>query len=345
MRKITGSNIAFYTFAHMCVDMVCMWVMAGFFAGRSLEAALTVAVFYNFFAFAAQPVIGMVTDRVKKPRLTASAGFVLLLGGVLVARMNMAASVALIGLGNAAFHVGAGVAVFQLKPESPVFTGIFVSSGALGLALGGLLFKIIFTPWFFVLLIAALLALNFFIKSHKSNYKLPAPAGGVNIVPAAVMFLLMAIVIRSFVGGNLGLGYEVAPWQKWAMVFAVVFGKAAGGFAAEKLGLARAGAIPLVLAAPLMFLGRTYFAPLVTGLFLFQFAMPVALYLLYRAMPGRAGFAVGLNCLALFLGFWAFGKSGPLPSAVFTLFAAACVYGAAKLLLDGKRARAAGQKT
>ncbi|MDR0645592.1 MAG: hypothetical protein LBG46_00965 [Elusimicrobiota bacterium] len=335
MQKTKINNLGFYTLAHLCVDMTCMWLMAGFFLRYNIGLSLKAAVFYNFFAFAFQPVLGLITDKFKMPKQTAAAGFLLTLAGVVCVNVCAPLAIFLIGVGNAAFHIGAGVLVFNLNAKSPAFTGVFVCSGALGLALGALLFKMNFGAEFFVLLICALFVSCLFIKSPQINYSLPAPQKPAGIIWAVVILLLSAIIIRSFIGHDLGLAYVPSAAQKWIMVFAIVFGKALGGFAADKWGMLKAGVIPLAAAAPLLFAGRFYFPLIICGLFLFQFAMPIALYLLWQTMPRRPAFAFGLNCFALFVGsipFFAGARYLPVFNTILILYAALCVGFAVKSL-------------
>jgi len=81
-----------------------------------------------------------------------------------------------------------------------------------------------------------------------------------------------------------------------------VLGKTAGGFLADHVGLFRAAASSLVLAAAAFFFSRSP-VPGVCALFLFNMTMPITLFALSQRMPGCKGFSFGILTFALFLGF------------------------------------------
>ena len=121
------------------------------------------------------------------------------------------------------------------------------------------------------------------------------------ILVAAACFSLV-VYLRSFVG----LALEF-PWRglgNWgvALICAVVFGKVAGGFAADKLGVIKTSILSLGSAALLFLLFQTPVAG-VAALLLFNMTMPVTLWAMSKLFPGAKGFAFGLLTFALFLGF------------------------------------------
>ena len=128
----------------------------------------------------------------------------------------------------------------------------------------------------------------------------PIAFPGPGLWPAATL-LFLVVVLRSY-GGLSG----VMPWKSglWSLaaVSAVVLGKTAGGFLADRLSLPKAAAGSLALAA-LLFLFSQQPIPGVLALFLFNMTMPMTLFALARRMPGCKGFSFGLLTFALFLGF------------------------------------------
>ena len=95
--------------------------------------------------------------------------------------------------------------------------------------------------------------------------------------------------------------WKTEIWSDIA-VTAVVLGKTAGGFLADRVGLFRAAAGSLILAATLFCFGDSPL-PGVLALFLFNMTMPITLFALARKMPGCKGFSFGILTFALFLGF------------------------------------------
>ena len=118
-----------YAAIHFLVDGICAWAMLGRLGGD--YGGLLV---YNFCAFALQLPLGAVLVRRggrMMPLCFAAVGCALTILGAL-------SHPAVLGLGNALFHVGGGVDVIRDGGKCEKL-GIFVAPGALGLYLGGLL--------------------------------------------------------------------------------------------------------------------------------------------------------------------------------------------------------------
>ena len=97
------------------------------------------------------------------------------------------------------------------------------------------------------------------------------------------------------------------PWRglgSWSVILicAVVFGKAAGGFAADKFGVTKTSLLSLVFAALLFLFSHVPVAG-VAALLLFNMTMPVTLWAMAKLFPGAKGLAFGVLMFALFLGF------------------------------------------
>lgn len=132
---------AFYSLLHVLVDGVCAFAMFGTFLVRpqGCDDVLT----YNFCAFALQMPLGAALDVLDPsrekvlPLATACMGVALTLVGAFT-------HPALLGIGNALFHVGGGVGtIFEDREKGwqGRGLGVFVAPGALGLYLGALLAK------------------------------------------------------------------------------------------------------------------------------------------------------------------------------------------------------------
>jgi len=120
------------------------------------------------------------------------------------------------------------------------------------------------------------------------------------LIAAACFFLV--VCLRSFVG--LALDFPWKGFGSWGvtLVCAVVFGKVAGGFVADKLGVVKTSILSLGAAALLFLLFQIPVAG-VAALLLFNMTMPVTLWAMAKLFPGAKGFAFGLLTFALFLGF------------------------------------------
>ena len=287
---------ALYSVLHFLVDGVCAWAMLGPLAG-GMESYLL----YNFCAFVLQLPLGAVLDRLggrKTPLLFAGAGCALTLVGAFTGPV-------LLGLGNAAFHVGGGVDVIRDGGRCERL-GIFVAPGAMGLSLGGLIAGK--SPWL-LLPGAALMGLVLCL--------IRGP-GGISTAPSQKPPIFLAVscfavvVLRSFVGFQV-----VFPWKTGALalaaVGAVVLGKMAGGLLAARFGARRVTAASLLLAAAGFWLGDVPVFGLL-ALLCFNMTMPLTLYALWRRFPGYPGTVFGSLTVALFVGFLpaAFGVELPI---------------------------------
>ncbi len=257
--------------------------------------------------------IGRLADRLGRCHWFAAGGCLLVLTGWLLPP-GLSVAVAA-GLGTAAFHVGGGLDTLNSGEGRAGPLGLFVSPGAFGVYLGG--------RWAFsasaLTVCAALLAAAIVLALAcwgPDNAPRPAPQGTPRFWTAAGC-LLAVVVLRSW----LGLGASL-PWKAelgFAAVFAVAAGKAAGGYAADRLGMLPVAVTSLGLSA-LCFLGGNQPGLGLAALALFNMTMPLTLHAMARLLPGLKGFSFGLLTFGLFLGFlpvfYGSGGLGPVALAV-----------------------------
>lgn len=128
----------FYSVLHLLVDGVCALAMFGSFLGR--EDGYFYILVYNFCAFALQMPFGVVLDSLQE-RERGWRDFACLMAGtgVLCTLAGAVTHPAVLGIGNALFHVGGGVGVIRedrARGWRGRGLGVFVAPGALGLFLG-----------------------------------------------------------------------------------------------------------------------------------------------------------------------------------------------------------------
>ena len=327
-----------YTFSHFCVDFACFYMLfSGFKAGFSGETALQTAavgfLLYNVLAFGLQPVVGYLCDA--KRRIPAALiGCALLLTGLFLISFSWL-SLVLCALGNACFHVGGGIDSLAHADGKMARSGIFVSSGALGVSFGALAGQSgsipVYVPLLLVALCAALIAV---FDKHRGE---PAAARFFTAdarrpVPWVLALCLFSIVIRAYVGSAIPIAWKTTALLGLLPGAASCLGKAAGGFLADRFGARRTGVATLLLSAPLLCLG--YASPVLCaiGLALFNVTMPITLCAVASALPHSPGLSFGLTTLALLCGsvpmfFFAF------PAAIIPAVAAACIAVSALCLL------------
>ena len=133
---------AIYSGLHLLVDGMCALAMFGSLLPGG-DRGLSILV-YNFCAFALQMPLGVALDALcggKKGRET-DFPFLFVLAGVLCTVGGAFLHPAVLGIGNALFHVGGGVGTIREDDRRSWRgrgLGVFVAPGALGLYLGTVL--------------------------------------------------------------------------------------------------------------------------------------------------------------------------------------------------------------
>ena len=297
--------LGLYGLSHGIVDATCCALLFASLSFYDLSASyfFTLVLAYNLLAFGTQPFIGLYSDRLQKPRLVALAGIFLLILSLAFYYLSPLFTMLLLGFGNALFHIGAGTVSLNILPRKATAPGIFVAPGAIGLLIGGLYGR---SAGFSMLPLLVLLLLCFFFVSSTRipdiDYKKGKRAKNIDIFELIILFLLLSVAIRAFVGSVI-----VFPWKSnfLLMVFltlGVFFGKSLGGLFADRFGWIKVGVSSLVISSLLLSLwaGNPFLG--ILGMFLFNMTMPITLVAISDVLPGRPGFSFGLTTLALICG-------------------------------------------
>lgn len=298
--------LTLYSAGHFLVDLTCAYLMISLVAAAG-EARWLCLLLYNFCAFALQMPAGLIADKWNHNTATAAAGIALTLSAFAFFPLPLLCAV-ILGIGNCLYHVGGGVDVLHFSETRQWMLGVYVSPGAIGLFLGGLLAqKELFSlPVGFVLILTAslltALGLHMLHPLQKPSDNVPPSIEAVGRAPIlAVIALLLVVVLRSYVGITLSFPWKTGVWSLLA-VLGVAFGKAAGGFLADRMGALRASVVTLSLCA-LLFLFSDLPLCGLAAVFLFNMTMPLTLFAMARLFPGARGFAFGTLTFALFLGY------------------------------------------
>lgn len=336
-------HTALLTALHLLVDGMCacsVFMLQGALTGVGVAVLF---VTYNVLAFMTQPFVGMWMDRRRPGVMCLWAAVLLLLSGALlttlyplfatevagVAQVAEAAKLALLavvavllGMGNSLFHVFGGKFVTESTANDPRHLGFFVSSGALGLALGG--------AWHSPALMGALAvamvgAVALFqrcalgsqacsLPCDQSQGTMDAePTAATSVTasaqevasaaaPALLLFMLLLVFGRSFVGNIRPESIQnVAYYAAIAGVLAFV-GKASGGFVARRVGVWTTLTAVLMVSGVCLLLSGLHWIFAVLMVLAINLTMPLTLHLANRSMPQRAGFAFGALAFMLIPG-------------------------------------------
>lgn len=299
---MTKKLLVLYSMAHFWVDLSCAFLMF-----RMLSAQPDWGLYlllYNFCAFALQMPLGLLADRWNRNGLAAATGCLLVALAVLYPWATLTAVTA--GVGNALFHLGGGIDVLNDSGTNAARLGVFVSPGALGLFLGSIGGREAGIPLW--LPVAGLIVLaggiaglcrHTYGSFHSRNVPLDLTP---HKNPAWLLPLTLVVILRSYMGMNQSFAWKGEGAWAGILTLALVLGKTAGGFLADRIGAKRASAISLLLAA-VLYLASAFPMPGTLAVFLFNMTMPITLWAAAKVLPGAKGFAFGLLTFALFLGY------------------------------------------
>ena len=233
----------------------------------------------------------------------------------------------LLGIGNSFFHVWGGKLTAVKTNNDIRALGVFVSTGAMGLAVA-----MVLCSWqllYLMLLALSLLAVLYIMMAkdletaatqientkytkletlfptlplmpHSMRY-LPKT---INIVICLAMVIIMAVVLfRSFIAESFSSGIVKSNTMILAIGAAAMLGKVTGGWLTQKFGIVKAMVSVLFIVLMCLLAKSSNIAILLTGLFMINCTMPVTLYLANILLRGREGLAFGLLAAALIPGY------------------------------------------
>lgn len=344
---------AVYSILHLLVDGVCALAMFGSFLLD--EDGYYRILIYNFCAFALQMPLGILLDALDgwagEGKGRPDPAFLTAAGGVLLTVAGALTHPAVLGIGNALFHVGGGVGCIHEddgRGWKGRGLGVFVAPGALGLYVGTILAKQGgWGTWYGLgsaFMAALCLGAMYFGRSlgmgqtdpgnknkegglQKADLRKEKPedhavrtdsrkrrsAGSCRDIAMLFIVCLTVVILRSYIGMAVVLPWKTGVLTGCMAVLAVAGGKVAGGFGAARYGIRRTVIASLAVAA-FCYLFSAFLPMGLVAVFLFNMTMPITLYWMVRGMPGRPGFAFGLLTFGLFLGFLP-GYFGLLPEA------------------------------
>ena len=316
------TRLASWTWAHLAVDMSCFYILykgveTVYRADGADLATIGIAIMlYNCIAFGLQMVFGSIADQHPKvEKLIGTVGLTFMTIPLVIIWVSQGViaswvSLVLCALLNAAFHVGGGVDVLKNSNGRIAPSGIFVSSGALGVILGTLYGKTdhgALLPMAIVIMASILLFLSTEKQSDNSSmpnkpYKMLTKYG----VGFTSVCLFIAVFIRSYAGIIWPIDFEKTGLLVLLPAVSSCLGKALGGIIADKVGAMETATVSLALSMALLFLSGDSWIVTGISILLFNIAMPITLCGLASAMPNHLGFAFGLSTFALLLGYMAY---------------------------------------
>lgn len=326
MKKII---VSLYSFTHFIVDLACAILVTNLISqkiGNYTYSYFWGAIIYNFCGFALQFPIGTIADKINKNAIISCIGCLIVAIAYLFSEFTITACI-IAGIGNSLFHVGGGIDVLNISNKKASLSGIFVSTGAMGIFLGTKSSQIGFDKYYIVictLIICAFLLLLLYskIKDKVSNLEETVLTLGTNEI-IAVICLIFTVCVRSYVGMILAFEWKSSFILALISIFAVVFGKMLGGIIGDKIGFKKISIISLGVSSILFIFAFKNSIIGVLAILLFNMTMPITLTALSNIMLNNKGMAFGLLTLALFIGsvptFFGYNKLAFTPAGLFII--------------------------
>ena len=322
-----NKTTAVYTILHLLVDFSTIFLVSKVILGPLCTIANrgNVIIAYNLIAFAGQLPIGILSDVIGKNRFLTALSCALICISYLLSPLFGWTSLVFAALGNAIFHVGAGSDILEMSMPKAGLSGLFVSSGAIGVYLAykaeGTLISVL-CPSVMLLACIFLLMTRTFFTPEKKEFKIHYKKPGLLIASAVICFML-TVVIRSFLGMIMNFSWKAMPLLSALFILAVAAGKAAGGFICDRFGYIKTAAISLSLSFILFCFSFSVPVAGIVAVLCFNMTMPLTLTAIAGVSNQKYGFAFGMTTFALAIGFiptvFGAGKLFSVPSLLWSV--------------------------
>ena len=322
-----------YFLIHALVEVVCFSILYDKFG---LGLSVVVALIFDYFAFVPQALMGQLNSRLRKLDI-GTIGVVLMAVGIFVSdapnETLALIGIAVLALGNAFLHEAGAIATTTCSEGKLFPSALFVAGGSFGLITGqaigaaGIGREVLLV--FMVIIELLVLYTNklwlseapipkfSLVRENKSDWLIIAVAFGVTAV-------------RSFIGYAIPISWKKELWQAFLLFFIMGFGKAVGGYLADRFGAKKVGVWASLLSIPFLLAGNHLMWISVIGVFLFSLTMSITFGMLLSVIQNNPGLAFGVTTLALFIGMLPvllFGSFGTLINSILVVvLSLGCAY-------------------
>ncbi len=313
--KSTVSLTGLAAALHFCVDGLCLCCL--YLVTTGIQDLLKYFVVYNVLAFLTQPLTGMLADRVKQRHWILLSSIILLILAVIetvcVIPYCSAAPVfllmllsVLLGIGNSLFHVWGGKETAVRTGNDIRVLGVFVSTGAFGLAVGSVFLSR--ALMFGLLLGICILALAYLrIDTAKpidtTEVDIESKVYPKPLVWAVLILIMLIVAGRLFTGESFSKVIDKTPMVVLLIGALTMMGKMAGGWLVKWMGMVTSIILLLVGVTICIAAKGKHIGIALAGLFMVNCTMPITLYWANVMLKGREGLAFGLLAASLIPGY------------------------------------------
>ena len=331
-------KLAVYTLCHFTTDFICVFTLFSRVAGSSMEGFIWVIV-YHGTAFGLQALAGAFIDKHPSVPCGIAAYALITLGFISSFAPGMLIpAVALMGLGNALYHIEGGYVCLHRGEKRIAPGGIFVGGGALGVGLGGYMGKLYRSaalaedlPFLllFCLMPLALMLVFPLSSAERSDVTVFGILSDKCTNAAATALMLISVFVRGLAGYLIPVKIPQGLAGTLILSVAVTAGKMFSGILADRYGARRSTVICQTAAAATAV--SSFFVPAfgLLSVFCLNLAMGVTLVALSDLSPGTSGFAFGLSPMALYAAYIVYGITGGVSPLAGILSAAAALISSA----------------
>ncbi len=219
------------------------------------------------------------------------------------------------GLGNALFHVGGGIDILNISNKKASLSGIFVSTGAMGVFLGTSSYTYGFNLYFIPILLMIIMAIILFVLYNKIKDKVNNEETIIPNLNSKQVFIIICLILtvcmRSFVGMILNFSWKTTFAIALISIIAVILGKMLGGIIGDRIGFKKISIISLGISSILFLFGFENMICGILAILFFNMTMPITLTALSNILNNNKGMAFGMLTVALVIGavptFFGFG--------------------------------------
>ncbi len=287
-------------FMHLLCDFICGFRVVGIFGVKNIEYSLYIFILYNSLAFLCQPLIGLVIDKYFYGKQMLIISCFCLLFGVLID--NWIIGCIFLGIGNQVFHVIGGKICTNMESKKASHLGVFVSLGAIGIALGSTFYYQVFTIYFvFIVYMLLAILVCLYLPSFPKKEKMISKTK-TNKVVLGISLMTVVVFIRSFLGKIVHFDFFLTTTLLIIIPTFGAFGKFIGGFLRDKFGSLQTVLISMILCMIILIFASDSVPLMCLGVLLINISMPISLYELNQLFQGHEAFNFGILAAVLFPG-------------------------------------------
>lgn len=305
MNEISRKNrgiIYILSILHLLCDLVCVFKVMQVLSNMYILDHTLIFILYNGVAFLMQPFAGIVIDKFHREKLMLLVSILFIILGASL--NNLILSCVFLGLANQLFHVAGGKICTNFSTNKACHLGLFVSLGAIGLMLGSNFSNNTFLFIIPIILYSVLIILVCLLYKEENIIEVESVVDRIKASKKifAVIFLVIVVFIRSFVGKIIHYDFEMNITFIVLLGISSAFGKFIGGILKDLFGSLKVIFVSLILCGLILLFLDNIFVLMFIGTVLINISMPITLYELNRINPNHEGLNFGLLAAALFPG-------------------------------------------